>query len=76
MGRSSRPPLGSVGLGFTVAGAPGADPDYVMQLLNDVRRFADVLLSLKETCHSKGESVPKWPPIPYLVHNFEPNGNL
>ncbi|XP_052319042.1 rho GTPase-activating protein 29-like isoform X2 [Oncorhynchus keta] len=53
MGRSSRPPLGSVGLGFTVAGAPGADPDYVMQLLNDVRRFADVLLSLKETCHSK-----------------------
>nr|XP_046216532.1 rho GTPase-activating protein 29-like isoform X2 [Oncorhynchus gorbuscha] len=56
MGRSSRPPLGSVGLGFTVAGAPGADPDYVMQLLNDVRRFADVLLSLKETCHSKESS--------------------
>uniref|UniRef100_A0AAZ3PPV2 Rho GTPase-activating protein 29 n=1 Tax=Oncorhynchus tshawytscha TaxID=74940 RepID=A0AAZ3PPV2_ONCTS len=53
MDRSSRPPLGSVGLGITVAGAPGADPDYVMQLLNDVRRFADVLLSLKETCHSK-----------------------
>ncbi|XP_029582421.1 rho GTPase-activating protein 29 isoform X1 [Salmo trutta] len=55
MGRSSRTtnPLGSMGLGFTVVGAPGVDPDYVMQLLNDVRRFADVLLSLKETCHSK-----------------------
>ncbi|KAM9427054.1 rho GTPase-activating protein 29-like isoform 1-T2 [Salvelinus alpinus] len=55
MGRSARTtnPQGSMGLGFTVVGAPGVDPDYVMQLLNDVRRFADVLLSLKETCHSK-----------------------
>uniref|UniRef100_A0A4W5MTD5 Rho GTPase-activating protein 29/45 N-terminal domain-containing protein n=1 Tax=Hucho hucho TaxID=62062 RepID=A0A4W5MTD5_9TELE len=55
MGLSSRTtnPLGSMGLGFTVVGAPGVDPDYVMQLLNDVRRFADMLLSLKETFHAK-----------------------
>ncbi|KAK6311209.1 hypothetical protein J4Q44_G00192640 [Coregonus suidteri] len=55
MGRSSRTtnPLGSMGLGSTVVGASGVDPDYVMQLVNDVRRFADVLLSLKEAFHSK-----------------------
>uniref|UniRef100_W5MN55 Rho GTPase-activating protein 29/45 N-terminal domain-containing protein n=1 Tax=Lepisosteus oculatus TaxID=7918 RepID=W5MN55_LEPOC len=27
---------------------PGVDPDYIMQLVNDVRKFADVLLHLKE----------------------------
>uniref|UniRef100_A0A674BYZ3 Rho GTPase-activating protein 29 n=1 Tax=Salmo trutta TaxID=8032 RepID=A0A674BYZ3_SALTR len=36
--------------------APGVDPDYVMQLVNDVRRFSDTLLSLKEAFHSEGES--------------------
>ncbi|KAL1006681.1 hypothetical protein UPYG_G00075320 [Umbra pygmaea] len=28
------------------------DPDYIMQLVNDVRRFAEVLLHLKEAFHS------------------------
>ncbi|KAI7792656.1 rho GTPase-activating protein 29 isoform X1 [Triplophysa rosa] len=31
----------------------GADPDYIMQLVNDVRRFADVLLHLKEAFNGK-----------------------
>nr|XP_021329483.1 rho GTPase-activating protein 29 isoform X5 [Danio rerio] len=31
----------------------GADPDYIMQLVNDVRRFADVLLHLKEAFNTK-----------------------
>ncbi|XP_034147286.1 rho GTPase-activating protein 29 isoform X1 [Esox lucius] len=62
IGQSSRPanPLGCMGLGYNslgsgsgLAGGPGVDPDYVMQLVNDVRRFADVLLSLKEAFHSK-----------------------
>ncbi|KAM9459931.1 rho GTPase-activating protein 29-like isoform 3-T3 [Salvelinus alpinus] len=62
MGRSYRTtnPLGSMelgsnslGLGSTVAGAPGVDPDYVLQLVNDVRRFSDMLLSLKEAFHSE-----------------------
>nr|XP_046178036.1 rho GTPase-activating protein 29-like isoform X3 [Oncorhynchus gorbuscha] len=55
MGRSSRTtnPLGSVGPGSTVVGAPGVDPDYVMQLVNDVRRFSDMLLSLKEAFRSE-----------------------
>ena len=57
MGRSSRNsnPLISMGLEQHVLGAPGVDPDYVMQLVNDVRKFADVLLNLKEAFHSKGE---------------------
>lgn len=33
----------------------GADPDYIMQLVNDVRRFADVLLHLKEAFNTKGK---------------------
>lgn len=35
------------------AAAP-ADSDYIMQLVNDVRHFADVLLQLKEAFNSKG----------------------
>ncbi|KAJ8278008.1 hypothetical protein GJAV_G00082730 [Gymnothorax javanicus] len=31
----------------------GVDPDYIMQLVNDVRKFADVLLRLKEAFHSE-----------------------
>ncbi|KAJ8376094.1 hypothetical protein SKAU_G00066740 [Synaphobranchus kaupii] len=31
----------------------GVDPDYIMQLVNDVRKFADVLLHLKEAFHSE-----------------------
>uniref|UniRef100_A0A672SGR2 Rho GTPase-activating protein 29 n=1 Tax=Sinocyclocheilus grahami TaxID=75366 RepID=A0A672SGR2_SINGR len=55
MGRSSKTnPLNAMGLDHTTT-APGGDPDYIMQLVNDVRKFSDVLLSLKEAFHSKGE---------------------
>ncbi|KAM6918899.1 rho GTPase-activating protein 29-like [Xenentodon cancila] len=49
-GRSTKnpSPLRNVGLSTRLMGAPGVDPDYVMQLVNDVRWFADVLLSLKD----------------------------
>ncbi|CAL8320927.1 unnamed protein product [Arctogadus glacialis] len=55
MGRASKNnnPLNSIGLESHIVGAPGADPDYVMQLVNDVRTFADVLLNLKKAFQSK-----------------------
>ncbi|XP_034559376.1 rho GTPase-activating protein 29-like [Notolabrus celidotus] len=55
MGRSSKNPnpLSSMGLASHPVGAPGVDPEYVMQLVNDVRWFADVLLNLKEAFESK-----------------------
>ncbi|XP_076601794.1 rho GTPase-activating protein 29-like isoform X1 [Chaetodon auriga] len=55
MGRSSKNPnpLSSMGLTSHLAGAPGVDPEYVMQLVKDVRWFADVLLNLKEAFHGK-----------------------
>ncbi|XP_026229971.1 rho GTPase-activating protein 29-like isoform X3 [Anabas testudineus] len=55
MGRTSKNcnPLSSIGLASSVAGAPGVDPEYVMQLVNDVRWFADVLLNLKDAFQSK-----------------------
>lgn len=31
-----------------------SDPNYIMQLVSDVRKFADVLLQLKEVFNSKG----------------------
>uniref|UniRef100_H3BYF1 Rho GTPase-activating protein 29 n=1 Tax=Tetraodon nigroviridis TaxID=99883 RepID=H3BYF1_TETNG len=43
--------LSSMGLTSHLAGAPGMDPEYVMQLVNDVRWFADVLLNLKAVFH-------------------------
>lgn len=33
---------------------PASDPNYIMQLVSDVRKFADVLLQLKEVFISKG----------------------
>lgn len=33
---------------------PTSDPIYIMQLVSDVRKFADVLLQLKEVFNSKG----------------------
>lgn len=33
---------------------PASDPSYIMQLVSDVRKFADVLLQLKEVFNSKG----------------------
>uniref|UniRef100_A0A8C2DCJ7 Rho GTPase-activating protein 29 n=1 Tax=Cyprinus carpio TaxID=7962 RepID=A0A8C2DCJ7_CYPCA len=57
MGRSSKTnPLNAMGLDHTTTTTtttPGGDPDYIMQLVNDVRMFSDVLLSLKEAFHSK-----------------------
>ncbi|XP_072296818.1 rho GTPase-activating protein 29-like [Eucyclogobius newberryi] len=41
------------GLTSNLAGAPGVDPEYVMQLVSDVRWFADVLLSLKQAFQCK-----------------------
>ena len=32
-----------------------ANPDYIMQLVSDVRKFADVLLHLKEVFSSEGK---------------------
>nr|XP_019965143.1 PREDICTED: rho GTPase-activating protein 29-like [Paralichthys olivaceus] len=55
MGHSSKNPnpLSSMGLSSRLVGAPGVDPEYVMQLVNDVRWFADVLLSLKDAFQCK-----------------------
>lgn len=36
---------------------PASDPNYIMQLVSDVRKFADVLLQLKEVFNSKGISL-------------------
>lgn len=33
---------------------PASDPNYIMQLVSDVRKFADALLQLKEVFNSKG----------------------
>lgn len=62
MGRRSKNPnpLSSMGLTSRLVGAPGVDPEYVMQLVNDVRWFADVLLNLKEAFHCKGEFYRSW----------------
>ncbi|KAF4076246.1 hypothetical protein AMELA_G00212270 [Ameiurus melas] len=46
----SRPTDALMGLGSL--GIVGNDPDYITQLVSDVRRFAEVLLSLKETFSS------------------------
>ncbi|XP_035489656.2 rho GTPase-activating protein 29 isoform X2 [Scophthalmus maximus] len=46
-------PLSSMGLSSRLVGAPGVDPEYVMQLVNDVRWFADVLLNLKDAFQCK-----------------------
>lgn len=57
MGRSSRNPnpLTSMGLLSRPVGALGMDPEYVMQLVNDVRWFAEVLLNLKDAFQYKGK---------------------
>uniref|UniRef100_A0A1A7Y8V7 Rho GTPase-activating protein 29 n=1 Tax=Iconisemion striatum TaxID=60296 RepID=A0A1A7Y8V7_9TELE len=40
-------------VGSDAPDTPSADPHYIMQLVSDVRRFADVLLQLKEVFNSK-----------------------
>ncbi|XP_015237727.1 PREDICTED: rho GTPase-activating protein 29-like isoform X1 [Cyprinodon variegatus] len=55
MGRSTKSPnpLSNMGLPSRLMGAPGVDADYVLQLVNDVRWFADVLLNLKDAFQHK-----------------------
>lgn len=38
---------------------PASDPNYIMQLVSDVRKFADALLQLKDVFNSKG-NFPLW----------------
>lgn len=56
MGRATKnpSPLSSMWLSSRLMGSPGVDPDYVMQLVNDVRWFADVLISLKDAFQQQG----------------------
>ncbi|XDV47713.1 hypothetical protein PO909_017280 [Leuciscus waleckii] len=55
LGRSAKSgSLSSVSSGSDSMDMAGADPDYIMQLVNEVRRFADVLLHLKEAFNTKG----------------------
>lgn len=42
-------------MGLGSLGIVGSDPDYITQLVGKVRRFAEVLLSLKEALSSAGE---------------------
>ncbi|XP_058274219.1 rho GTPase-activating protein 29-like isoform X1 [Hemibagrus wyckioides] len=42
-------------MGLGSLGIVGNDPDYITQLVSDVRRFAEVLLSLKEAFKPTGE---------------------
>uniref|UniRef100_A0A671NA07 Rho GTPase-activating protein 29 n=1 Tax=Sinocyclocheilus anshuiensis TaxID=1608454 RepID=A0A671NA07_9TELE len=54
LGRSAKSgSLSSVSSGSDNMDMAGADPDCIMQLVNDVRRFADVLLHLKEAFNTK-----------------------
>jgi len=56
LGRSAKSgSLSSVSSGSDSMDMAGADPDYIMQLVNEVRRFADVLLHLKEAFNTKGK---------------------
>lgn len=40
--------------GSVSSDTPASDPNYIMQLVSDVRKFADVLVQLKEVFVSKG----------------------
>lgn len=44
-------------MGLGSLGIVGNDPDYITQLVSDVRRFAEVLLSLKEAFSATGEAL-------------------
>nr|XP_033771630.1 rho GTPase-activating protein 29 isoform X2 [Geotrypetes seraphini] len=54
MGRSTKSnSLSSVSSSSDCYDSPVIDPEYIMQLVNDVRKFADVLLCLKEVLLSE-----------------------
>ncbi|XP_073686931.1 rho GTPase-activating protein 29 [Garra rufa] len=56
LGRSAKSgSLSSISSGSDSMDMAGADPDCIMQLVNDVRRFADVLLHLKEAFNTKDQ---------------------
>lgn len=58
MGRSTKSSsLSSISSNSDCYDNPVVDPEYIMQLVNDVRKFADVLLYLKEAFLSEGMSV-------------------
>lgn len=44
-------------MGLGSLGIVGSDPDYITQLVSDVRRFSEVLLSLKEALSSTGKGL-------------------
>lgn len=57
MGRSTKSnSLSSISTNSDGYDSSVVDPEYIMQLVNDVRRFSDVLLYLKEAFVSPGES--------------------
>ncbi|NXA52813.1 RHG29 protein, partial [Nothocercus julius] len=54
MGRSTKSSsLSSISSNSDCYDNPAVDPEYIMQLVNDVRKFADVLLCLKEAILSE-----------------------
>lgn len=58
MGRSTKSSsLSSISSNSDCYDNPVVDPEYIMQLVNDVRKFADVLLYLKEAICSEGMAV-------------------
>ncbi|KAJ7405599.1 hypothetical protein WISP_138697 [Willisornis vidua] len=62
MGRSTKSSsLSSISSNSDCYDNPVVDPEYIMQLANDVRKFADVLLYLKEAILSEVlEICKKW----------------
>lgn len=58
MGRSTKSSsLSSISSTSDCNDSTVVDPEYIMQLVNDVRKFADVLLYLKEAVLSEGVSL-------------------
>ncbi|XP_043554777.1 rho GTPase-activating protein 29-like isoform X1 [Chiloscyllium plagiosum] len=54
MGRSTKSgSVSSISSNSDCYDSPVVDPEYIMQLVNDVRKFADVLEHLKEAFHSE-----------------------
>ncbi|XP_048394900.2 rho GTPase-activating protein 29-like [Stegostoma tigrinum] len=54
MGRSTKSgSVSSISSNSDCYDSPVVDPEYIMQLVNDVRKFADVLERLKEAFHSE-----------------------
>lgn len=50
--------LSSISSNFDGYDSMIVDPDYIMQLVNDVRKFADILLNLREAITSGMSDAP------------------